>query len=485
MNSRSITALLLLTLIFCLNGCDSHRETPPAVASNLKATPPSKVAPPPQKQPFQEPIEPLLYELPSGALAIWRDFDGQRPTLILFSSHPLLTPLQESNREELRQFLLTGESREIVRRGRYWSADPAVTSPQTVSAAIAAGLFSEIVFVMPTKMPPEDFALGSVREQTQSAAFLTKSEAHGLTLQEHGVIGGKVRGVPLRVVHPERLPKIAGPVVIHVDLGYFNGLYINEVKTPSYDLLHELAIRIQEKSYPTLAATLSFSNQEVGFSLESRFLIRDLADILRNPKLLEGGTPASWSLRAGALYATTMFSEGNARDLIQKAVAATPDDAAAHYALALDLFEQRHNERGFAALDQAVRLDSGYALEYFHLAERALELGQRDKAIELLGKAVMAMPEVDFLRLQLANHLIQAGRGREAVPIVAELKGLKWSATIHPGVTSLLEEMQQVAKTNPLPRQIDTSTGQKESHPGPQGSRMPGFNHMMMGNPGH
>jgi tetratricopeptide (TPR) repeat protein len=179
-----------------------------------------------------------------------------------------------------------------------------------------------------------------------------------------------------------------------------------------------------------------------------------------------------------------MFSEGNARDLIQQAVAATPDDAAAHYALALDLFEQRRNEQGFAALDQAVKLDSGYALEYFHLTERALELGQRDKAIDLLGKAVVAMPEADFLRLQLANHLIQAGRGSEAVPIVTELKGLKWSETIHPGVTSLLEEMQQVAKTNPLPRQPDTSTRQQESHPSHQDSRMPGFNHMMMGNPG-
>lgn len=465
-----------LALLLCLWGCEKRREPLP------EPTAPAAIPAPPAtvKIPFQDAIIPASYELPSGALATWRDFAEHKPTLVLFSSHPMLEPFS-GEKQELTRLIRSGDSAEIINRGQLWSADPLFLSPQAVSVAIESGLISELIIVRPSNKPPDEISLADFREQTTGAGFLTQSEAQALTLTDSGIIGGKVRGISLRIVHPERLPKLAKPVILHFDLGYFKDLYINEVKTPSYDLIHQLASQVKEAAFPTIATTLSYSNQEIDLSLESRFMIRDLADILRNPKLLEGGTPASWSIRASALYAGTMFSESKARELIQQAVVATPEDAAAHYALAIDLFEQQRNDQGFLALDHAARLDRGYALEYIYLAERGFEIGQNRKSIDLLSKAAGALPNTPILRLQLAKQLIQVGRGTEAIPIITELQGFKWSETIHPGAQSLLKEMQQLATANTMPRLPDTpsaAAGEKTAE------RMPAtFNHMMMGVP--
>lgn len=462
MKRYPIRFTLLLSLLLCLCSCDKPGEpvTPP---------PPAAV-----KTPLKVAIDPVSYELSTGALATWRDFAAYKPALVLFSSHPMLNPIEEETIPAVRTLILNGEGSEIIQRGRLWSADPVFLAPQTVSAAIATGLISELIIVRPDKKTPEEFSLDNFRQQFTAAGFLTQREAQSLTLTEGGVVNGKIRGIPLRVVHPDRLPKLSKPVLLHIDLGYFKDLYINEIKTPTYDLIHNLAIQIKDATFPALATTVSFSNQESGYSLESRFMIRDLAELLRNPKLLEDGTPASWALRASALYASTMFSESQARALTQQAVAATPEDAAAHYALALDLFEEKLNEQAFIALSQATKLDHGYALEYILLAERGFELGQYSKALDLLHSAVAALPNSPILRLQLAKQLINAGRGSEALPIITELKSLKWSEKFHPGALSLLGEMEQIATANTIPRLPDASP-QSQRTPG----GMPGFNHGM------
>lgn len=471
MKKYPIRFTILLSLLLGLCSCDKPGE--PVTTPALPA-PPAAV-----KIPLEVAIEPVSYELPSGALATWRDSAAYKPALVLFSSHPMLNPIEEETLPAVRTLILNREGSEIIQRSRLWSADPAFLAPQTVSAAIGAGLISELIIVRPDKKTPEEFSLENFRQQFAAAGFLTQREAQALTLTEGGGVNGKIRGIPLRVVHPDRLPKLSKPVLLHIDLGYFKDLYINEIKTPSYDLIHNLTIQIKEAKLPTLATTLSFSNQESGYSLESRFLIRDLAELLRNPRLLEDGTPASWALRASALYAATMFSESKARELIQQAVALTPEDAAVHYALALDLFEQKLNDQAFTALEQATKLDRGYALEYIFLAERGFELDQHSKAIDLLHRAVAALPDSPILRLQLAKQLINAGRGNEALPIIAELKSLKWSEKFHPGALSLLNEMEQIAAANTIPRRPDSSPQTKTTPGG-----MPGFN-PMMGIPGH
>jgi len=410
------------------------------------AAPEPEVAPAKTFAPFIEPMTPAVYELASGALATWRQHAKHKPTLVLFSKHPFLTPLPEESLDEIRQFVRSAPAAEVVRRGYTQVADPMIASPQTVSAAIDAGLISELVFVFvePTTRKTTDVALADFQQRAFAAEFLTGEEARALTVKD-GIITGTLRGIPFRCLRLEKLPKIDGPVIVHVDLGFLEELYVNAIKTPVYPLIYKLIDAIRTANWPVLAVTLSFSNLEVEFPLEHRFMITTLADTLYHPALIGGGVPDSWLLRANAQYAAEMFAEGMSQDLVAEATRISPDDPAAFYDYSLVLFRQKNNREAFAALEQAVKLDRGYALAYLYLTETGMDMGVPGRSLELLTKAAAAFPDNPFIRISRADMLIRLGRGAEALPQLRELKQLPWSVEYHPGVPALLDEMIEAA----------------------------------------
>lgn len=393
---------------------------------------------------FKNPVEPAVFELSTGALVIWRNFAKQKPTLVLFSTHPFLDPLHPGEGETIRNFVRTAPAAELVRRGRINVPDPAFTPPQTVSAAIEAGLLGELIFVQPTTKTVDKVALTDFQQRSFASGFLTEPEALGLKLKD-GVISGTVRGIPFRTVHPDALPKLDRPVIVHIDLGYFKDLYVNDVKTPVYNLLYQTARAIRDAAWPALAATLSYSNQEAEFSLETRFMISNLATLLLQPELLNGGTPPSWKLRADARFAAAMFAESTAQELTAQAARIASDDPDALYALSQLKFVEQRAAEAFALLDQAVALDPGYALAYLELAESGDVQGQWDKAEDLLAKAASIFPNNPFIRIRQADLLIRRGRGTEARVLLTELQQLPWSTTYYPGIPGLLREMNAAA----------------------------------------
>lgn len=401
---------------------------------------------------FKEPIEPAVFELSVGALAAWRNFAEQKPTLVLFSTHPFLNPLPPGEGEAIRNFVHTAPAAELVRRGRFNVPDPAFLPPQAVSAAIEAGLLGELIFVLPTTKTVDKFALADFQQRAFAAGFLSEPEALDLK-SKAGVISGKVRGIPFRCVHPNALPKLDRPVIVHIDLGYFKDLYVNDVKTPVYNLLYQTARSIRDTAWPALAVTLSYSNQEAEFSLATRFMISNLATILQHPELLEGGTPPSWKLLADARFAAAMFAETTAQELITRAAEVAPDDPDALYTLSQQLFQQLQPAEAFATLDRAVAIDPGYALAYLELAETGAEQGRWEKTEEMLAKARLIFPNNPFIAISQADLLIRRQRGQEAVPLLNELQQLPWSPVYHPNVPDLLRQMLAAAReTSVQPR---------------------------------
>lgn len=440
-----LIALLSLT---CPVHATSTTDTPLAPAASAPAE--NKVRHLPL---FKESVEPEIFELPSGALSTWRKFSAEKPALLLFSAHPFLEQVPAGDREEVRQLVRNGTVGDIIRRGRLNVADTALISPQTVSAAIDAGLIAELIYVLPTSRKLAEMSLTDFQQRAFSAGFLTEKEALALTIKE-GIITGSVRGLPFRCVHPEALPKINRPVIVHLDLGYFKNLYVNEVKTPAYALLYQTATALRSAAYPVLSITLSYSNQEADYSLESRFLISNLSDLLRRPALLDGGTPASWQLRSDALYAGAMFATDKAMELSIKAAETNPDDPAALYLLSLIQLEQRQSAAALATLDRAVALDPGYALNYLDLADAWLQSPGHNSTVQvlaLLNKANAAFPENPFILIQIADLLIGSGKEKEGLSIVQSLKQLSWSPTYHPKTAYLLAEMAKAASATPTP----------------------------------
>lgn len=470
---------LLISILLSVSLCSCHSSEESKVTPSPKQTAATVAQMP--KIPFKQSLEPVLYETPAGALATWRQSAAKRPALLLFASHPLLSALPSELESDVVRLVTKAPAEEIIRRGSTLASDTLFLPPQTVSAAISSGLFSEIVFVAPAREKKENLSAEKFVSRAVAAGFFTAKEGASFSLKE-GEIRGIVRSVPFRIVHPTALPKFSGPIVLHIDLGFFKEMYVNEIKTPAYDLLYQVADRVREAGFSVIATTLSFSNQEDGISLESRFLIRDLADILRKPTLLDGDIPASWKHRAQSLYFKAMFSEDLARESTLKATQVAPNDPATLYAHALDLFKNGYSNQGFVALDQAVALDKGYAQEYLYLAEQGVSMGQRDKVIELLQKAAKAFPNDPFIRLELSAQLTAAGRVQEARPIIAELRTLEWSRTFHPQIPDALKQLAEIAAIdNIAPPPPVPAKGVAPRKPG---EGMGGFNHMGMGMPG-
>ncbi|MDT8442725.1 MAG: hypothetical protein RQ722_00395 [Desulfuromonadales bacterium] len=458
---RFIFIVLLLT-ISCLFGCqdDTPETAAPAkettavqqTASTQKdAT--SKAAATPnigKVALFDAPIEPVVLELPSEALPYWRDTAaGSKPALVLFSIHPLLQPIDAVLEGEVATLIDKGTSSDFLLHGSMYRAEPLVLPTQTLSAAIDAKLFSEIIWAFPSTANPDQMQHDLFRKQVTEAGFLTEAEGNALNLNG-GVYKGTVRGLPFRAVHPAVLPELDKPMVLHVDLGYFKGLYQGEVKTRIYDLLLNTALALNETGWQPLLTTLSYSTFEGTFSLDVRFLITNFADMLRDPTLLDGTMPKNWALRSEALYAVNFFLEGKVQEYYEQAAREYPQDAAAQYDLYKHLFfEQRMVDEALKVLDKAVTLDRGYAAAYLELAQIADNDGNLAAALELLTKADPVVPENPMVNLYRAQFLIQSDRKEEALPLIDQLESLPWSKHYHPDVPQLLEQMRDAELTPP------------------------------------
>jgi tetratricopeptide (TPR) repeat protein len=287
------------------------------------------------------------------------------------------------------------------------------------------------------------------QKQVTEAGFMTEEEGQTLKLSD-GTYTGSVRGIPFRGVHPKALPEIDKPMILHVDLGYFKGIYQGEVKTRIYNQLLNTALAMNETGWTPELITLSYSTMEGTFSLDVRFLITNFAEMLRDPTLLDGTMPEPWALRSEALYSVNFFLESKVQEYYEQAAAKYPEDASAQYDLYRHMFfEQRRVEEALAILDKAVALDRGYAAAYMELALLAGKDNNMPAALDLLNRAAPLVPENPMVDLYRAQFMIQSGQQEQAMPIVKRLQTLPWSKHYHAETPKLLEEMTKIALQEP------------------------------------
>lgn len=438
--------LTALTLSALLLGCEKKPEAPVAAAP-----PPAAAA---ANQPsaagavFASPIEPDLFEQPTDALVRWRQFRDPKPTLVLLSFDPFLQPLPKELHSEAVALAKSGSATELDARGRIFRADPALLPTQTLSAALESGLFSRLCWVFPSTVKPKDLTLELFRKQMVDAQFFSETEAATLTLAD-GVFSGSLRGLPFQAIHPWALPQLEGPLLLHIDLSYFRGLYKDAVTTPIYLLLHQTATALRESGWQPQAVTFSFSTEEGAVSLDTRFLLRDLATLLRQPAILDGEPPEQWNQRAEAFAGVDVFTSEKMLELVEKMVATAPEDPSVQYDHYTALFAAKKIEPAIAALDRAVAGDPGYAYAYAELAQIAIKDRNARAALELLRKAAAAYPENPFIPLQLADVQISTGAAQEALQTLQPLTQLTWSKTYHDDIPALLQRMSKDARALP------------------------------------
>ncbi|WP_020674952.1 hypothetical protein [Geopsychrobacter electrodiphilus] len=395
----------------------------------------------PTSQVMRQSIDPVRLELPSQAPQIWRSYQQEKPALVLFSEHPFLEPIPPELHQSVAKLINQGSAAEFRLHDSLQRAEPLLLPSQTLTAALDQHLFSEVVWYFPAQGKLADFKAENFRKLMSKAGFLTSAEAEKLHLVDEGILVGEVRHTPLRIMHPlAALPAIKHPVILHVDLGYFRGLFKNEISTPVYDLLQETVQLLRDSEWQCLAVTLSYSNEGGNYALATRFLISDLARLLKQPALLDGKMPESWINRKNAMFSQNFFQEKNAKELIQKNADSAPEDPTVQYDLYQLLIQSGKNQAAFAQLDKVVKLDPGYAEEYLALAETGLKNKWDKQTLTLLDKAMAAIPQDPLIPLQKAELLLKLKRPAEAMKIYTDLAKRTWSAVYYPEMANHLRQ---------------------------------------------
>lgn len=445
--TRLITLFFLPLLLF--SGCESRENQREAVAATpvtptpeVKAEAAEALTTPATSVLLHEPIELQRYEVPSQALLQWYRLRSARPALLIYSNDPLLQATSPAMQKNLLAQLAAQNPAAL----RFDIADPAILPKMTLQAALQAGLFSAVYWMMPSKAEVSALSVETFREQMLALGALSDEEARTLTLRD-GVFSGTVRGVPFHAVHPQAAFAIKGPAVLHFDLSYLAPLYQGEIKTQIYPLIYRTLQQLSDQQIATLAAGFSYSQLSGEIPLGSRFVGDLFAQLFMQPSLLEESMPADWQTRAKALYLPNLFIVDDARKLLLQLVETHPDDPSLHYALysvSRDIRAERHAALGH--LGEAVQRDPVYALEYLQLAPLAREMGYHDEALRMLRLAHQAAPDNPFITLELAGALLSAGQGASATPLLQELQGMPWSATLYPDMPVILEQMLDDAR---------------------------------------
>jgi len=436
---RHLSILFSLLFIF-VAGCEQpspQQATQTAPESTMAKEEPA----PAGRGLFHQPTAPELFELPNEALASWRAKTTPKPALVLYSFDPLLKPIDPSLRDKARELALNGTPQQLRQHGTFNTAEPLILPIQTVSAAIDLDLFAKIYWVFPSKVLPEQLELEKFQGQLLEQQILAADEAAELTLND-GIYQGTVRGVPFEAIHYQKLADISGPIYLHIDMGFFRGLYDNEIESPIYPLQHAVASQIRAQNWQPLATSMSYSTLEGAVSLDVRFVINNFAELMRDPKLLDSELPKEWQLRSESLYTGDMDSNSKRLELSKQMIEAAPESAAAHYDYFQAQFMLKQLQPALDALAAAVERDSGYAASYFELSQMALTAGNPVMALDFLSKGEAVFPENNFVPMQKAHLLILTNQFSKAKQQLEQLPA-QWSPLYHAKVPAAIAELEK------------------------------------------
>lgn len=454
---RSTVTVLTFFVLAFIAACDSREnrsaatpETPQegiVSQSAPKARPLSPPAVKTQTTPaLRAPIKIQTVEVASDAIPLWRAYRGIKPTFVMLTDHPFLQPIPEAQAKEVDNLVQKGSPEDFVRTGRFSGPNPTLLLQHAVSAALRNHFFSEIIWILPARTEVKTLDLDDFRKLASDAGILNAAELESLTLNDN-VIEGEIRGVPLKVATPHSLPKLEGPVILHMDLTFFPAIYKTEISTPIYQLVQETLTAVRNTNWQLAAATLSFSTGRELVDLRLRFLGYQLAEIFQNPDLLDQALPESWLKRGNIFYLENFFQPEKMLEIAQNLEKVHPEDPGIKFELYHIHRLLRADVQAEQFLDQAVNLDRAYAEEYLIRAYQELENAQLNKAIDLFEKAARVFPDNHLIPLQMAIIHLELGQKKTALPLIRDLRNQTWSPVFHSDIPPLLADLWNRAQS--------------------------------------
>lgn len=421
---------------------------PPAVEPRASVPPaPSSVRP---AALLTEPLPLRRGEVPAEALAIWRAYASQKPTLLILSNNPMLAPVPETIRNEVRDLVTQGDVEALRRRGSLQVADPLLMPNMTVTAALQSGLLSQVVWALPLRDSSKEISSEVFLRNLGANALLGEDELRRLKVAKH-LVRGAVRGTPLLVAALDKLPLLSGPVIVHIDQSYFQDRYKNEVATPLLGMVYDVLYQLREKRLPVLAVTFAYGNLEERIALDVRFLGEVLAHFIEHPERSKEPVPLNWQRMADIFHLQSLFETEKLRDLAMAMERDDPESAWVKFALYRAATVRKAGEVALEYLAEAVRRDRIYAVEYLNLAQMAYDKKRSDAALQMLQSAADAFPDNPQITLKIAQLTAERGDRKAALQLVGELQQLPWSPLYFLRMPDYLKSFSEFLQKEPPP----------------------------------
>jgi len=439
--------LFLLCLTSFITACD-REERPPQTfpeqtPTEKEAAAAIKEAPVSEKTPIIFMEEDILLqrgETLSDALPDWRPFRKQKPTLLLLSNNPALVPPPAQLSEQITQAMTSSSDAELRVDGNPQLANPLFLPGMTVDLALRHDWFQKFIWAIPIQDPEKQLSLEKFKIQFTERGMAVEADLKTLELKDN-VFSGQQRGTPFIAAALENLPQPEGPLIIHIDLSYFQQLYKNEIVTPAMPMVANVLQQLKERKLPVLAVTFSYSHNEGGIPLDVRFLGDFLKYLIEKPERLDQEVPPAWRAQNDILYLNNFFQRDKIEELHLTQANAAPDSAWVRYNLYNLANRNNDPETAFKHLEGAINIDPVYATEFIKLAHLDKEEIPAVHKLAMIKLASTAMPDNVNLKLKQAELALAADDKILAEATLNELKGQTWSPVYYRGMQEYLDSL--------------------------------------------
>lgn len=416
---------------------------------------------------LQDKIPLQRFETAPEALAFWRSYSAQQPSLLLLSNNPHLGRTPDAAKKRADALVTLGSDADLLQGGNQHLSDPAYISAMVVDLALRHDLFKSMSWALPIRDIAKDIDLEKFRSQLVASGVATETEAKGLS-QTDRIITGQLRDKPFMAAALPLQQNIEGPVLVHIDLSYFQPLYKNEITTPLLKIVSETLRTLRKMHLPVLAVTFSYGHLDDQMSLDVRFIGDILDYLVDDPTHLEQPVPLHWQKQAEALYLGNFFQKEKVRELFLQQEQLLPNAGWVKFNLFRSAVDNKEGQQALDYLAQAVELDKLYALEYLELSTMAYEKGRPDEALRMLELSMEVFPDNVHIPLQTAQLAIEIGEVQKARELVTKLQAHRWSPIYYPQIPELLSHMAQIvgstATQSPPSGRDEASSRQRVLH---------------------
>jgi len=456
--------IFLLCFLFLQTACDipagSERPDSPVLNPNGQFHASGEIAPDydavlTATTLLDEPTSVYRFETTAEALSVWRRA-AERPTLLLLSNNPHLQPTPEELREQTAFLINNANVAELAMASTDRNSDPLLLPGMAVDAALRNDLFQELIWVLPLRDPSQELSLEEFTEQLVKSGLANEQEGTSLSLTEK-IFQGTLRDKPFTATALPFLQSLQQPVIVHIDLSYFQPLYKNEIATPLLDIVYQTLLTLQKLQLETLAVTFSYGQLDSQISLDVRFLGDIINYLVEDPSRFDQPIPKNWQRQRDALYLANFFQKDKVRELYEAQEQDAPETAWVKFNLYRAAAEHKEGTKALNYLAEAVSLDSMFALEYQELSQMAFEKQRPDEALRMLKLMAEAFSQDPFLKLQIAQLANDLGEKETSLEMLGQLRNLEWSEFYYPQMPQYLVDLTKFVQTGGV--SAEQSTG--------------------------